>query len=220
MSESDLATQNDNLIRVSNAHASQTRAQLSTQKLMAAASELIAQQGYERTTLAAIGKKAGYSHGIVSRRFGSKDGLLLALTQVVLGEFYEHEIAPVAASMNGVEEICLVLHKIRERVQQDPASMRAMYVLMLEATTGLSAAVRDRLRELHDDQFRQLCRAIVRDLDSGAIRKDIVPEEVAHLVMSVHRGAMYQWLLDPAFDFDGQLAALERLIPEWLGVVS
>jgi hypothetical protein len=31
---------------------------------------------------------------------------------------------------------------------------------------------------------------------------------------------MYQWLLDPTFDFDGQLATLERLIPEWLAVTA
>ena len=35
--------------------------------------------------------------------------------------------------------------------------------------------------------------------------------------MSVHRGAMYQWLLDDRFDFEGTLAALERRVPEWLG---
>jgi AcrR family transcriptional regulator len=206
------------LARVGNAHASQARGQLSTQKLMRAASELIAQNGYERTTLAAIGKHAGYSHGIVSRRFGSKDALLLALMQVMLGEFYEHEIAPVAASLNGVEEICLVLAKIRTRVQRDPAGMRAMYTLMLEAPTGLSEVLRKRLQELHAEQFRQLERAILRGIDSGAIRPDIRPEDVAHLVMSVHRGAMYQWLLDADFDFDGTLAALQRHIPEWLSL--
>jgi AcrR family transcriptional regulator len=211
----------DNILaRVGSAHASQARGQLSTQQLMRAASELIAQHGYERTTLAAIGKHAGYSHGIVSRRFGTKDGLLLALMQVMLGEFYEHEIAPVAASLNGIEEICLVLTKIRHRVQADPAGMRAMYTLMLEAPTGLSELLRTRLQDLHADQFNQLQRAIIRGIETGAIRPDVNPADVAHLVMSVHRGAMYQWLLDDAFDFEGTLAALERLVPEWLGADS
>jgi AcrR family transcriptional regulator len=213
---SDVMQENDTLIRIGNAHASQARAQFSTQKLMRAASELIAQNGYDRTSLAAIGKRAGYSHGIVSRRFGTKDALLLALMQVMMGEFYEHEIAPVAGSMNGIEEICLVLSKIRGRVKRDPAGMRAMYALMLEAPTGLSELVRRRLQELHNDQFHQLERAILRGIEGGAIRPDIQSKDVARIVMSVHRGAMYQWLLDADFDFDGTLAAFERHVPEWL----
>ena len=57
----------------------QARSEVSTGKLLDAAAELISEGGYERMTLAAIGKRAGYSHGLVTARFGSKEGLLWAL---------------------------------------------------------------------------------------------------------------------------------------------
>jgi len=47
--------------------------------LLDAAADLIAEGGYEAMTLAAVGERAGYSRGLVTARFGSKDQLLEAL---------------------------------------------------------------------------------------------------------------------------------------------
>jgi AcrR family transcriptional regulator len=43
---------------------------VSTRRLIQAAAELLTERGYERTTLAAIGERAGYSAGLVTGRFG------------------------------------------------------------------------------------------------------------------------------------------------------
>src|SRR5213079_3307001 len=65
------------------------RTALSEKLILRAAIKLIARQGYSRTTLAEIGKEAGYSGGLVSHRFGSKQDRLRA-------EAVAHEPAAVA----------------------------------------------------------------------------------------------------------------------------
>jgi len=61
--------------------AKQARAEVSTRRLLDAARDLIAEVGYHRATLALIAQRAGYSHGLVTRRFGSKENLLYVLVE-------------------------------------------------------------------------------------------------------------------------------------------
>ena len=51
----------------------QERSDLSTARLLDAAAELIEEGGYEAMTVAAVGERAGYSRGLVTARFGSKE---------------------------------------------------------------------------------------------------------------------------------------------------
>src|ERR1700749_3420167 len=48
--------------------------------LLDAARELIAERGGRAVTLAAVGERSGYSRGLVTHHFGSRQGLLDALT--------------------------------------------------------------------------------------------------------------------------------------------
>ena len=50
-----------------------------------AAIELILEFGPEKTTLAAIGERAGYSRGLATYRFGSKAGLYDEICKAIAG---------------------------------------------------------------------------------------------------------------------------------------
>ena len=51
----------------------------STQRLLASAITLIAERGFQRTTAAEIGERAGYSRAMVRARYGTKEALLESL---------------------------------------------------------------------------------------------------------------------------------------------
>src|ERR1700758_3499185 len=51
----------------------------SSERLLLAAAELTAEKGFERTTSAEIGERAGYSRAMVRGRYGSKEALIEAL---------------------------------------------------------------------------------------------------------------------------------------------
>ena len=188
----------------------QVRSRVSAGRLLRAAAELIAERGYERTTLAAVGQRAGYSHGLVTRRFGSKDGLLLALLQKMISDWHEHEIAPYIQEVSGVDALRVLIDGVRRSVRCDPGAMRALYTLMFEALKPEPALLASRIRQIHSLQRYHLENAIVRGIKLGTVRRDIDAGAAARLVVSAMRGAAYQWLLEPDFDFDGTLAALEE----------
>ncbi len=50
------------------------------EKILIAALELFANKGYERSSTQSIAKNAGVSEGLIFRHFGSKEGLLTAIT--------------------------------------------------------------------------------------------------------------------------------------------
>ena len=54
--------------------------------LLAAAAELFAERGYDRTTLRELGERAGVDPAMVARHFGSKVGLYLAALRAELGD--------------------------------------------------------------------------------------------------------------------------------------
>ncbi len=201
---------------ISNIGAKQVRSRVSTGRLLRAATELIAERGYERTTLAAVGERAGYSHGLVTRRFGSKDGLLAALLQKMITEWHGHEIAPFLREASGVPAIRVVIDGIRNSVCRDPGAMRALYTLMFEALKPQPALLNQRMSEIHRAQRRNLAEAVARGIADGTVRKDTDPEAVARMVVATLRGAAYQWLLEPGFEFDSTLVAFEEYMEEAL----
>lgn len=188
----------------------QARSRHSTGRLLRAAAELIAERGYERTTLAAIGARAGYSHGLVTRRFGSKDGLLDALLQRMVADWQEREIAPLLHGRSGAPALNLAIRGIRQSIRRDPVAVRALYTLMFEAHRDSPAILRDRMRDLHHSQRAGYKRAIAAGIQDGSVRSDVDPVATARLAVSTLRGAAYQWLLEPDFDIDATLAALEE----------
>src|SRR5438105_1028148 len=63
------------------------RRELSRNRMLEAAVTLVARQGSSRTTLSEIGQRSGYTHGLVSHRFGSKGQLVRALIEKLQGNF-------------------------------------------------------------------------------------------------------------------------------------
>ena len=68
----------------------QERSAESAQRLLDAAIELIAEKGFDRTTAAEIGERAGYSRSMVRARYGSKDALL----ESIFGDELDRRLLP------------------------------------------------------------------------------------------------------------------------------
>jgi AcrR family transcriptional regulator len=181
----------------------QSRTELSTRLLLEATADLVVENGWERTTLGAIGRRAGYSHGLVTQRFGSKDGLLHALLDRMTTQWATTELAPRMPAERGVESVCLFLSEVRASAVRDPRSLRALYALMFE---GLRIdAIRDDLHKTHVQLRSALAEAFAAQEGRGAGSTD--PQIAAARVVAVLRGAAYQWMLDETFPFVDVLSA-------------
>lgn len=192
--------------------AQQARSELSTTRLINAAAELIAENGYERTTLAAIGSRAGYSHGIVTRRFGSKEGLLIALIEKMAMGWSETHLTPAIGTSTGREALHIRVDAFRSSWRKSARRMRALYTLMFEAL-GPIPHLKERMVELHRFSRGSVVDVVQRGIEDGSVDPSVEPEQVARLFMGALRGAAYQAMLDPeAVDIFDALDDLDLLI--------
>lgn len=173
----------------------QARSRASTERLLDAAQALVAEGGYAEATLAAIGARAGYSRGLVSTRFGSKEALLWALVERVTKGWVWGLIDPPDAG-TGLEQLVASIDRIADDALADPVGLRVLQRLIFEATgpaTALQEQFTRSLRAMHDG----LATMIRHGIADGSIRADVDARLEAQLLLATLRGISYQWFLYP-----------------------
>jgi AcrR family transcriptional regulator len=174
----------------------QERSDLSTARLLDAAAELIEEGGYEAMTLAAVGERAGYSRGLVTARFGSKDQLLAALVDRITAGWSHRNVLPRTVGRPGRDGILILIDAIRAQAERDPRALRTLYALMFEAL-GPNVALRQHFVEFHRTMRADLAKLVRRGIRDGSVARQRRPDEEAMLVLAGLRGIAYQWRLDP-----------------------
>ncbi|KCZ96488.1 TetR family transcriptional regulator [Hyphomonas hirschiana VP5] len=170
----------------------------SERELLAAAIRVVAGQGVSAATFDAIGREAGFSRGLVTQRFGSKDGLIRALI-THLHEWQADGLDDAqVAEMDGLTALCafaeLHCETIRSSVETDT------YFMLLAAAVADRLETREAFRESHEIE-RVLIRGFIeRGQASGDIRKDVDADAEALLAGCSLLGMRMQALVDPGFD--------------------
>jgi AcrR family transcriptional regulator len=192
------------------------RTERSTEALLDAAAELIAEGGLSTMTFNALGARAGYSRGLVTARFGSKRGLVDALIHRIWRRLRDRDVLPMAQRDNGLAEILVLVDAIREQAAVERRDMRAMFALTFEAL-GPDESLRDRMVEFTASMRADLAAALRRGVADGSVRGDIDPDLTAVLTASALQGLAYEWLLQPdAIDLDRSYTALGELLRDHL----
>jgi AcrR family transcriptional regulator len=183
------------------------RRALSARRLLDAATHLIAEQGFSRTTLAQIGEKAGYSRGLVNERFGSKGELVRVLADEFQTYFAHDQLEPALAEKHGLEALLITVDTYLDAVVSSGSLGRAYYELFGESI-GL-------VPEIHatfvaaDRSLREGVERTVRSaVRAGEIPRDVDVKAFAVFVVGLLRGVVLQWLLNPS-DFDLRAVRVE-----------
>jgi AcrR family transcriptional regulator len=178
---------------------------------------LIARQGYTRTTLVQVGKAAGYTGGLVSHHFGSKQGLLRELVEQAAGRFYQDQVQPVIEGKSAIEALCAMVDTYLNELVIREERMRALYVLMGEAL-GPVAEINPVFVELNRSFRSASCSQLQAGIDAGEIRPDVDPDAEAAAFIGMLRGVAMQWVADSGcFDIqavrESMKKALRRQLP-------
>lgn len=174
----------------------QERSDLSTRRLLDAAGELIVERGYAAVTLAEVGRRAGYSRGLATMRFGSKSLLLDAVVKRITQGWSRRNLLPRAEGMNGLDGFLALVAAIKEQFERDSHSLRLLYVLTFEALGG-NPELRDHFVEFHRRRRADMAELIERGINDGSIRSATVIDDEATAILVGLRGIAYLWLLDP-----------------------
>lgn len=171
------------------------RTALSDARMFDAAMQLIVEQGTHATTLKAVGERAGYSRGLASSRFGSKDALF---GQLVLhfNTSWTQELANKVGARGGAQACLAALHAVEGFLSSHSGYMQAMYILWFESISSHND-VRDHLAAYHEIYRRDLAHWVEEGIASGEITATVDAECYAFGFCSFIFGTIYQWLVAP-----------------------
>lgn len=171
------------------------RTALSDARMLEAAKELIAEHGTHNTTLREVGERAGYSRGLASNRFGSKEGLF---SQLVLdfNRRWAEELRNTVGDSTGLPAFSAALDAVEFFLLNRSDEMKALYILWFESMSSHDE-VRQRLARNHTAYRRDAERWVREGIADGTIRDTIDPQCFAVEFASLIFGLIYQWLVDP-----------------------
>jgi AcrR family transcriptional regulator len=185
------------------------RTAISDRAMLNAAIDLVIEHGTEKTTLAMIGEKAGYSRGLATYRFGSKAGLFDTLCKAISRDWLEY-LKRGVGDQTGVDAMCAALDTIRRFVSENPQEGRALQILYAGAASPASE-FRDTTVAIHKRQQSDVAEWVRAGQQSGDVHGDADPGQVASNYVSYITGMTYLWLISPgAFDFEQTNEEMKR----------
>lgn len=168
------------------------RSRQSYELILNAAADLIAERGYQQTSLVDVAERSGVSRGSIPWHFGDKRGLLVAVVDRLLAEWREAVAAiPLRPGAQGARDIThLAMTALRSR------TTRLMLSLLLEAGDAKSP-IHDSFVTLHSVFRDRVCQwarhpEVARELPAG-----LEPEALAVVVLGTLMGVNQQWSLSP-----------------------
>jgi AcrR family transcriptional regulator len=163
--------------------------------LLNAAAELVVEEGVHSLTLARVGERAGYSRGLITHYFGSKQALLERLAYTTQLGF----VPGLDDMPHGLDRLLRLIDCYIGALGQLRMLNRAFLLLWAEAATAADLA---RIFRERDEAFRaDLTEDVAAGIAGGTVRPDIAADEVAVAVLGQLRGIGLQRLVDsPAVD--------------------
>ncbi len=190
----------------------QERGQATRQKLVDAAIELFEKKGYNGVTVDDICRKAGVSKGAFYGHFESKDQALLE-EYLKVDEFYREMLPRVLEEKTFVDRgTAYVRLALRYIAGQGKMVIKVAY------SSQIAPGRKESPIASTDRALYTIAEAMAREaLESGELRRDLDPGEVARMIIRSVRGLVYDWCLqDGRFDLEEAGETLATVLAEGL----
>lgn len=165
------------------------RSTSSTEAMLDAAVKLFARVG-SQASMKAIGQEAGFSHGLVLARFGSKAGLISEVSRRIHRHFRD-EVDEAAQGSTGLASIRAIVEVFFKRIESGSDEDNAFMVLLAEAQ-GADKLLR-KIYSRSDTGFRLLLETRLREASNrGELTDHVNPEAMAIVIVGMLRGISLQ----------------------------
>jgi len=184
--------------------------------MLDAAIELVLENGTEKTTLAMIGERAGYSRGLATYRFGSKAGLFDALCKAIGRNWLEY-LKRGTEGMTGIDAMCAALDTVYQWVTDTPNEARVLQILHCGSASP-GSEFQETSIGIHRRQLSDVIEWIEAGKQEGQIRDDVDANAAAAEYVAYTSGMSYLWLLSSdTFDFEKANTAMKTYLRSTLG---
>lgn len=168
--------------------------------LVRAAIAIAAEQGVSACTFEAIARESGHSRGLVTQRFGSKQGLIEAVVSLLGARLEESLTENRIDEMPGLEALLTWMDAYLRDLSLK-GDFRA-YFMFLSAAVADATALRAVFAAEHDRVKERLAGLVERGQTDGTIRRQVDATAAALMIGSLLLGLSMQLLVDPAMDLD------------------
>jgi len=151
-------------------------------RIVAAATKLFDERGFEATTTAAITEAAGIGAGTLFLYVKSKDDLLVLVFREELSRIWDDAFAAVKARGTLVDQLTKLFGYVIAVHEQDPALTRAF----LKELMFVSEAERAGVAEFMDRWLDRLAALLAAAQDRGALSPDVAPRALANNLWSLY----------------------------------
>lgn len=166
----------------------------SDDRLLEAAAAIIAEEGYMAATLERVGERAGFSRGLASRKYGSKDGLIEAVIWRVSAQVHAAVDRAIEGLDSPLEQLLALFDRFVELVMSDSA-VRAYFVLFsaMIANRLETRSVFEQVQERFGERIEELVIAAQR---RGEISATLPPAHLAFLIGCLLAGISVEATMD------------------------
>lgn len=195
------------------------RTAISDRAMLDAAIELVLKHGTEKTTLAMIGEKAGYSRGLATYRFGSKAGLYDTLCKSIGRNWLEY-LKKGVDDMIGIDAMCAALDSIYQWVSDSPNEARVLQILHCGSASP-GSEYQETSIGIHRRQLSDVVEWVRAGQRQGQICSNVDADAVAAEYVAYSSGITFLWLLSPeTFNFENANKAMKNYLRTSLGTQS
>jgi len=170
------------------------------EQIVAAAVELFSTQGYDRTTILEIARRAQISVGLIYQYAQTKEDVLFLTLMSVL-DSYKQEIPPVEPQDAPLDSLWKALSAYGRIIDR----RRSAAVLAYRSTQSLPAVQRRTVMQLETETNELLAERIQACVTAGIFRELNVDLAVYQLIMHAHAWALKHWRLTQLTTLDGYL---------------
>ncbi len=188
--------------------------QKTRERIIAAASKVLAEKGYDATTLREIAREAQAAPGLVHYYFGGKDRLLVEALQAA-GQHFHQKMKHLVQHVPDDQALEVLLAQLYERVEQEPEVYRLRYESFSLGLHNpiIAPEVRERLVERRKEIGSVMAKVLEKvERTEDRQRSSPDPTILAALLLSLFDGLALQKILDPTFDLDAAYQVLAQML--------
>ena len=190
-----------------------TKGALTRGTILAEALSLASEIGLEGVSIGALAERVGMSKSGLFAHFRSKEALQIAILETAVAHFVERVVSPALRQPRGEPRVRALLDRWLAWSGADFMPSGCIFVSSIAELDDRPGVVRDRLVSSQRDWLETLATAVRIAVAEGHFRKDVVPEQLAHELLTTAYGhhLISRLLRDPRAEKRTR-AAMERTL--------
>ncbi|HEX7410225.1 MAG TPA: TetR/AcrR family transcriptional regulator [Candidatus Binatia bacterium] len=169
------------------------------EKILASASQLFSEQGYENTSLSQVARQAKVSKALIFWHFDSKEKLYRSALRKTLEPYFIN--VDGLEGLGEREQVERLIDLFYDFVHENVYSVRFFLSLTLQAEQQPDEVL-SRVNELYRIFRKSLAEIIENGRRRGTFRTDIDPERDAALIMAALGGILIQQFMSDGSPYD------------------